>query len=45
MLAVIPVTAGFLIFGSISMAILVFAQKYKEKHEDKQTQSKVSDPA
>jgi DHA1 family bicyclomycin/chloramphenicol resistance-like MFS transporter len=42
---VIPVTAGFLIFGSISMAILVFAQKYKEKHEDKQTQSKVSDPA
>jgi DHA1 family bicyclomycin/chloramphenicol resistance-like MFS transporter len=34
----IPVTAGFLIFGSISMAILTFAQKYKDKHEDKGTE-------
>ena len=31
----IPVTAGFLIFGSISMAILTFAQKYKEKDKEK----------
>ncbi|MDR6984932.1 DHA1 family bicyclomycin/chloramphenicol resistance-like MFS transporter [Rheinheimera pacifica] len=29
----IPVTAGFFIFGCISMAILTFANTYKEKHQ------------
>ncbi len=29
----IPVTAGFFIFGCISMAILTFAKAYKEKHQ------------
>ena len=39
----IPVTAGFLIFGSISMAILTFAQNYKKKHkETEQEQPAVS---
>ncbi len=41
---VIPVTAGFLIFGSISMAILTFAQKYKKQHQDRQTEQ-ASEPA
>lgn len=44
----VPVTAGFLIFGSISMAILTFAQKYKEKHkgtEQEKAQVEVSGSA
>lgn len=41
---VIPVTAGFLIFSSISMAILTFAQKYKKQHQDGQAEQ-ASEPA
>jgi DHA1 family bicyclomycin/chloramphenicol resistance-like MFS transporter len=31
--SLIPVTAGFFIFGCISMAILTFANTYKAKHQ------------
>ena len=47
----IPVTTGFLIFGSISMAILTFAQKFKVKHQEKaaeqteQSKAEASEPA